>query len=365
MNLFIQQFLLFTFSTFFIITTIPKIFLNEYSLIIVGFLMMFVQLSNLILNIILSKFTFKGKYLSFIYFLFFINNLILYFFINNLIITIISFLLFSIFYNLIFTYNDSMILEKHKHKYGIYRSIGSSFFVLMSIFSYFFIKDYNILFILMVFSSLLLFLNSFSLAKSTIKIHQDIKIKKENILNEKYLFIFSIIFNISIAMYFSFYSIFLTKFGYSINQVFIIFGISVIAETIMLIFQHNIINKNKFLNVYNLIIFSIFMTVIRFILIQMFPLSFIIQICANILHLFTFSLFFSSMLLYLKEKYPSTHFIYSTLYRGIGFGIGGTIGALLSGIIYKYYGIYYFYVPATLSFISIYFLLKLKKENIK
>ena len=364
MNFLLHQFLFFTFITFTILTSFPKIFENNgYSYFIIGFLMMFMQITNLILSLLFTKFTFKGKYLTYIYGMLFLNIVSLYFFIDNLYLTGINFFIFAMLYSISFTYNDSMILEKYKEKFGQFRAIGSAFFVLMSIFSYFYIHDVNVIFQLMVIASLIMFINSFFLTKGTKTTHQNIKITKQHVLNEKNLYLFAILFNLSLGVYFSFYSIFLIELGYTINQVFIIFGLSVASETITLFFQHKIINKNIFFNVFNIMIASMVFTIIRFILIQLFPHEFSIQIIANLLHLFTFSLFFSSMLLYLKDKYPNEHFIYSKLYRGIGFGIGGTIGALLSGILYTNYGNYFFYIPAIFTFISIYFLFKLKKEN--
>lgn len=358
MTLFLHQILFFIVHWFFL-TTMPVYFKNEgYNNIEVGILFFLFQFSNLILFALLTQFKFKGTYLKYLYLTEFISLLALFYLIENIFLSSIIILIIAMTHNLAFSYNDSIIVEQKKEHYGIYRSIGSMAFVIVSMLFYFlFNKEYNQLYFIILIISFTTFITSSIISKKT-ETMQHIYIKKEHFIKEKSFILFSIIYNIPLGIYLSFYSIYLIDKNYSMNQIYLIWAVSVLFEIIMLFIQHKIIDRNNFLNPINIMIISSLITVFRFAGLEIFIESFWMQIVLNTLHMFTFSIFFGSMIKYFYTKYPKEHFIYLKMYRGLGFGIGGSFGAILGGIIYYYYPEYLFYTAGFFSLISILFLLK-------
>jgi PPP family 3-phenylpropionic acid transporter len=356
MNFILHQALFFGLIVFTINTSFPVI-LGEYgySSFEIGILLTISGLTNFILSLLFFKFTFKGEYLKFIYFFLFLFLLSTYVFIGNFYLTIINiFFLFS-FYNLSFSYNDSMILEKYNKNFGRVRGIGSLFFVLMSVISYFIIDDIKILFIGMIIAGLFLFLNSLTLDKLK-NVQQNIYIKIDYFIDEKFILLFYFFFNIGLGIFFSFYSLLLLDAGYSINQVFIIFGFFVFAETLMLFFQDKLIEYNRFLSIKNILILSIVLTILRFSLLQYYIDNYLLQILINSIHMFTYALLFTSLLFYFKKKYSDNHFVFNKISRGIGNGLGMTVGAFLGGILFVDFSSSLLYFAASFILISLFFI---------
>lgn len=143
------------------------------------------------------------------------------------------------------------------------------------------------------------------------------------------LLLVSFIMQFSHGAYYSFYSIYLTDEGYSTNRVAWLWALGVIAEIAIFFWMAPLMKKHtaKFL-----IILSLWLTVLRWLLIAFFVDSIPILIFAQILHAASFGLFHAAAIHLIDESFQgNTQGQGQAIFAASSHGLGGAVGMLFAG----------------------------------
>jgi PPP family 3-phenylpropionic acid transporter len=152
----------------------------------------------------------------------------------------------------------------------------------------------------------------------------------------------------SFGAFYSFFTIYETDHGISLEMVSYLWSFGVLCEIVLFYYQAYIIKYDLL----KIIKFTIFITAIRWMLLYLFPESLFISYLSQSFHAFSFALYHTATLSYLYTLYSDKK-LTSQFYYGLGFGLGGFVGSLVAG---KFYGEYLFLSSAIIAFISFIFL---------
>jgi PPP family 3-phenylpropionic acid transporter len=165
---------------------------------------------------------------------------------------------------------------------------------------------------------------------------------------------------------YNFYSIYLKEHGYSSATIGGLWAIGVICEILIFIWMPKILHRYS---VKTILLMSLFLGVIRFILIGASPDYLYLLLVAQMFHAATFGGFHAAAIeviaYYFKGRNQARG---QAIYNSVAYGIGGTIGGLGGGYLIQYLGGQIGFMSAAISpligFFVIWFGLKLKiKRN--
>jgi len=159
---------------------------------------------------------------------------------------------------------------------------------------------------------------------------------------------------ISFGSFYNFFTIYETAHGMSLETTSYLWAFGVICEIIMLYFQGPLL-KNNLLNI---IKFSILITAFRWLLLYLFPENIYISYFTQSIHAISFGLYHSAVIIYLYSLYSNKKLAQQFMF-GVAYGLGGFLGALISGYTY---GEYLFLGSAIIAFMS-YLSLNIKTNN--
>jgi len=142
--------------------------------------------------------------------------------------------------------------------------------------------------------------------------------------------------------FYNFFTIYETSNGVSLEMVSWMWSFGVICEIIMLYFQGPLLQKNLL----NILQFATLITALRWLLLYLYPDSIAITFTAQTLHAVSFALYHTAAITYVFSLYAQKK-LAQQFFLGIAFGLGGSVGAVLSG---KIYGEYLFLVEAIITF---------------
>lgn len=147
---------------------------------------------------------------------------------------------------------------------------------------------------------------------------------------------------ISHGAYYTFYSLYLQDHGYSRFSIGLLWALGVIAEIILFVYMHRI--QRRF-SVYAILVVSLILTVLRWLVTAFCVDSLALTIFSQTLHAFSFAATHAASIEIIR-RYFGHHKQGQgqALYSSMGFGLGGALGALISGYIWS--------VSATLTFLS-------------
>lgn len=136
--------------------------------------------------------------------------------------------------------------------------------------------------------------------------------------------------------YYTFYSIHMKSFDYSLGLIGGLWALGVIAEVGVFLLMHRLVPR---FGLRNLLLISLFLAVIRWLLIGLFPEHLVIMLLAQCLHAATFGVYHAAAIqlihTYFKGKHQGKG---QALYSSLSFGAGGAVGSLYSGYVYEYFG---------------------------
>ena len=140
------------------------------------------------------------------------------------------------------------------------------------------------------------------------------------------------LFQFSFGGFYNFFTIYETSNGIALDIVSYLWIFGVICEIFMLIFQGALLKKYHLLN---LILISIISAIFRWIIVAFFPNNIALIMFAQATHALSFALYYSASIAYVYTLYSQKK-LAQQFFLGIGFGLGGAIGAKVSGEIYKF-----------------------------
>jgi PPP family 3-phenylpropionic acid transporter len=156
----------------------------------------------------------------------------------------------------------------------------------------------------------------------------------------------------SFGGFYNFFTIYETENGLSLETVSYLWAFGVLCEVLMFIFQAPLLKRNLL----NLIKIAIFITIIRWLLLYLFPSSLMVSYLSQSLHAFGFSMYYTACVLYLFSIYQNKKLAQQFM-LGLSYGLGAFVGAIVAG---QVYGQYLFLVFAGIALLALISISKLK-----
>jgi PPP family 3-phenylpropionic acid transporter len=146
-------------------------------------------------------------------------------------------------------------------------------------------------------------------------------------------FVVALLMQISFGPYYTFYSIYLDEHGYRTSALGIYWSIGVIVEILVFAFSAWMFRR---WNAAIVLLASLIAASVRWAMIALWPESAIWMAIAQLLHALSFAAFFAASMQFLVLFFPGRQNGHAQgIYYGFSSGIGGVLGALLSGQVWK------------------------------
>ncbi|WP_415896463.1 MFS transporter [Neptuniibacter sp. QD72_48] len=152
--------------------------------------------------------------------------------------------------------------------------------------------------------------------------------------------------------YYTFYSVLMVDVGFSRSEVGVLWAVGVIAEVIIFIYMHWMIQR---WGIRNIMLVSLLLCVVRWWLIGLVPENLWIMLFAQTLHAATFGTLHAVGIALVHQYFTEkTHGQGQALFSSVGFGLGGALGAYVSGLLWDDFGSFTtFSVSALASLIAV------------
>ena len=144
--------------------------------------------------------------------------------------------------------------------------------------------------------------------------------------------------------FYNFFTIYETSHGISLEVVSWMWSFGVICEIVMLYFQGPLLQRNLL----NILQFATLVTATRWLLLYLYADSVMITFVSQSLHAVSFALYHTAAITYVFSLYRQKK-LAQQFFLGIAFGLGGSVGALLSG---KLYGEHLFLIESFITFLA-------------
>jgi len=170
----------------------------------------------------------------------------------------------------------------------------------------------------------------------------------------RYIFLWISIFlmQVSFGGFYNFFTIYELERGISLELVTLLWSFGVICEIVMFSIQGGFLKRNLL----NIIKLSILITSFRWLLLYLYPSNIAVLFFAQSLHAFSFALYHTAIITYIFSLYPQKK-LAQQFVLGVGFGLGGAVGAIVAG---RIYGEYMFLIEAIIALLAFIVLLKQK-----
>ena len=183
------------------------------------------------------------------------------------------------------------------------------------------------------------------LIKHDITEHSTAKTNNTFSLSKYWAFWISVILmQIGFGGFYNFFTIYETAHGISLEMTSWMWSFGVICEIFMLYFQGPLLKRNLL----NILKFATFVTAVRWMILYLYPNSIEWTFASQSLHAISFALYHTSAITYVFSLYAQKK-LAQQFFLGIAFGLGGSIGAVLSGQIY---GENMFLIESIITFMS-------------
>lgn len=138
------------------------------------------------------------------------------------------------------------------------------------------------------------------------------------------------------GVYYTFFSIYMEDHGYSKVYIGWMWALAVFAEVILFLFMHRLIKRWGACTLFNI---AMLLTGIRWVLLAYWVDHEAILWFSQLLHAASYGVFHAAAIHLIHELFPSRlQGRGQALYAGISFGVGGAIGAILSGYAWESLG---------------------------
>lgn len=156
-----------------------------------------------------------------------------------------------------------------------------------------------------------------------------------------------ILMQLSHAPYYTFYSIFLEQNGYTRTAIGLLWSLGVLAEIVLFWQMHRLL---KAFSAVSILCFSLIIAAIRWFFMGTSPETLWVILLLQLLHAATFGSFHAASIAIVRQMFPEQHAGQGqAVYSSIGFGIGGALGAWLSGWMWQNWGAEFSFLFASLA----------------
>ena len=282
-----------------------------------------------------------------------ISSFCLYFTIENFYALLVNIVFIGFFSGVLLPIVDAIsIKEFKKEKYGKTRLWGSIGYILIGIVLAKIMNEYQIALHAYLFSTFLMVMSAFLIIDEGHLLQPESidseEIKAEPIFSQVWFWIGVSLLQISFGAMYNFFTVYEKSYGISLEVVSYLWTVGVISEILMLNFQSKILYKYSLLNVLR---FCVGVTVLRWLLLFLYPDILWVTYLSQTLHAFSFALFFSGCIAYLYEVYHNKN-LAQMFFQGIAFGLSGFMGSLIAGYVYGEYLFLYASIIAFIGFLA-------------
>jgi PPP family 3-phenylpropionic acid transporter len=271
--------------------------------------------------------------------------------VENFWLYLLSNLLFGASMGVSLPYIETIALQQlSKVHYGRVRLWGSVGFILIALWlGEVLSSPYEALYYLMGSAFFTLVFGLMLLRYDTIETHTTQEEPNHTFSLQKYWAFWGSIFLMQVGFggFYQFFTIYELDHGVSLQVSSLMWSFGVICEIVMLYFQGKLLQKNLL----NVLQITILITALRWLLLYYYANSILITFASQSLHAFSFALYHTALMSYLFRLYPQKRLAQQFL-LGIGFGLGGAIGSLLSGRVYELSGDHLFLVESIITLMA-------------
>ncbi|MCW8885787.1 MAG: MFS transporter, partial [Motiliproteus sp.] len=145
-------------------------------------------------------------------------------------------------------------------------------------------------------------------------------------------FLVSLIVQFGHGPYYTFYSIYMSDFGYDKIDIGLLWALGVLAEVVLFIIMHRLL---AWTGLRLMVVFGLLVCALRWFLIGFFADQIAVVLFAQLLHAVTFGCLHAAGIALVQRFFPAgLQGQGQALYSSFGFGVGGALGAYSSGWIW-------------------------------
>ncbi|SEQ37460.1 MFS transporter, PPP family, 3-phenylpropionic acid transporter [Amphritea atlantica] len=149
-------------------------------------------------------------------------------------------------------------------------------------------------------------------------------------------FLICLLIQFSHGPYYTFYSVLMDRLGYIRTEIGLLWSVGVVAEVLIFILMPKLIAG---LGLRKLMIISLLLCVVRWLLIGLIPEILPLMLFAQTLHAVSFGVLHAVGIALVHHYFsPSNHGQGQAMFSSFGFGVGGALGALCSGLMWETLG---------------------------
>lgn len=149
-------------------------------------------------------------------------------------------------------------------------------------------------------------------------------------------FIITLLIQFSHGPYYTFFSLMMQKLEYTRTEIGILWSLGVVAEILVFVVMHTLIIH---LGLRLIMLVSLMLCVLRWVLLAFWPENIFMVIVAQLLHAATFGSLHAVGISLVHHYFPDAmQGRGQALFSSVGFGVGGTAGAVAAGLLWGSYG---------------------------
>lgn len=149
---------------------------------------------------------------------------------------------------------------------------------------------------------------------------------------------------VSFGGFYNFFTIYETAHGVSLETTSWMWSFGVLCEIVMLYYQGSLLRRNLL----TILQVAIWLTALRWLIVWYFADSVVMTFASQSLHAASFALYHTASITYIYSLYAQKK-LAQQFYLGVAFGLGGAVGAFLSG---KLYGEHLFFYEALIAVLA-------------
>lgn len=333
---------------------LPKVLYNiGYTPFDIGFFFAIVPIIRFLTPFVFVKIELNRTLFLWALLFFILTSFSFLFTVNYFYLFVLNLALMGICIAIVPAYLETLALEiLKKERYGKIRLYGSLGFALVALFLSYFVDNHLYILLFLAIFSLLFGISAYIISFSSES--REVETLEPNIkaifTKERGLWLNILLLQLSFGGFYSFFTIYETEMGFSIETVsyFWIFG--VFCEIVMLYFQGYILAK---FDLYKVIRFASFATAVRWFLLFLYADNLTMVFVTQAFHALSFALYHSAVISYLFSAYEKKK-LAQQFYYGIAYGLGMFLGSLLAGAVYGEYLFLFSSCVAFMAFAALY-----------